>query len=126
MEQQIIYKSEVYQIVGLCMEVYNTLGYGFLEIVYKDAMEIEFIERSLNYQRENEHTIKYKGKLLNRKFITDFTLNDTIIVEVKANKDGITDDAIAQTLNYLKASGIRLGLIINFGKTSLEYKRLVY
>lgn len=124
--EQLIFKSEAYQIIGVCMEVYNTLGYGFLEIVYKDAMEIEFTQRDINYRREDEHCINYKGTILKHKFFADFTLFDNIIVEVKANKDGITDDAIAQTLNYLKASGIKLALIINFGKTSLEYKRLVY
>ena len=126
MEQQIIYKSEVYQIVGLCMEVYNTLGYGFAEVVYKDAMEIEFVDKNMQYAREQLHTIKYKGKILQHKFFADYTLLEKIILEIKACKDGITDDAIAQTLNYLRASGIRLGLIINFGKKGLEYKRLVY
>jgi len=124
--EQIIYKSEAYKIIGACMEVYNTLGYGFLEVVYKDAMEIEFLQRDLNYKREDEHSIDYKGHLLKYHFFADFTLFDEIILEVKANKDGITDEVVAQTLNYLKASGLRLALIINFGKTSLEYKRLVY
>lgn len=124
--QQVIYKSEAYQIVGASMEVYNTLGYGFLEIVYKDAMEIEFLQRNINYRREEEHVIHYKGNMLKHRFFADFTFNDSIIVEVKAHKEGITDDTIAQTLNYLKASGLKLALIINFGKTSLEYKRLVY
>lgn len=123
---EFIQKSETYQIIGVCMEVYNTLGYGFLEVVYKDAMEIEFLQRNLNYRREDEHTINYKGSILKHRFFADFTLQDSIIVEVKANKDGINDEIIAQTLNYLKASGLRLALIINFGKTSLEYKRLVY
>jgi GxxExxY protein len=126
MEQQIIYKSEVYQVVGICMEVYNTLGYGFAEVVYKDAMEIEFVQKAIPYLREDEHSIKYKGNILLHSFKADYTLFDSIIVEVKANKEGITDDAIAQTLNYLRASGLRLGLIINFGKTALQYKRLVY
>jgi GxxExxY protein len=124
--EKILYKSEAYEIIGSCMEVYNTLGYGFLEVVYKDAMEIEFLKRDLNYRREDEYPIEYKGEVLKHRFFADFTLQEDIIVEVKANKDGITDDAIAQTLNYLKASGIRLGLIINFGKTSLEYKRLIF
>jgi GxxExxY protein len=124
--EEIIYKSESYQIIGACMEVYNTLGYGFLEIVYKDAMEIEFLRRNLDYKREDEHQIEYKGEILKHCFFADFTLQNDIIVEVKANKDGITTEAIAQTLNYLKASGIRLALIINFGKTSLEYKRLIF
>ena len=123
---EFIHKSETYQIIGVCMEVYNTLGYGFLEIVYKDAMEFEFTEREMKFRREDEHSINYKGIILKHNFFTDFTLFDEVIIEVKANKDGITDDTIAQTLNYLKASGIKLALIINFGKTSLEYKRLVY
>ena len=124
--EELIYKSEAYKIIGACMEVYNTLGYGFLEVVYKDAMEFEFTEREIKFRREDEHNINYKGIILKHKFFADFTLFDEVIVEVKATKDGITDDTIAQTLNYLKASGIKLALIINFGKTSLEYKRLVY
>jgi GxxExxY protein len=124
--EELIYKSEAYKIIGACMEVYNTLGYGFLEVVYKDAMEIEFLQRDMDCRREDEHCIDYKGTILKHKFFADYTLFNEIIVEVKANKDGITPDAIAQTLNYLKASGIKLALIINFGKTSLEYKRLVY
>jgi len=124
--EQIIYKSEAYKIIGACMEVHNTLGYGFLEVVYRYAMEIEFLQRNMNYRREEEHSIEYKGSLLKHKFFADFTLFDEIIIEVKACKDGVTDEAIAQTLNYLKASGLRLALIINFGKTSFEYKRLVY
>jgi GxxExxY protein len=124
--EELIYKSEAYKIIGACMEVYNTLGYGFLEVVYKDAMEIEFLQRDMDYRREDEHCIDYKGTLLKHKFFADYTLYNEIIVEVKANKDGITPETIAQTLNYLKASGIKLALIINFGKTSLEYKRLVY
>jgi GxxExxY protein len=123
---QIIYKTEAFQIIGVCMEVYNTLGYGFLEIVYKDAMEIEFIQKGMPKVREDEYLIHYKGNILKHKFCADFTLFDSIIVEIKANKDGITDDAVAQTLNYLKASGLKLALIINFGKTSLESKRLIY
>jgi GxxExxY protein len=123
---EFIHKADTYEIIGSCMEVYNTLGYGFLEVVYKDAMEVEFLKRDLNYRREDEHPIEYKGEILKHRFFADFTLQEDIIVEVKANKDGITDDAIAQTLNYLKASGIRLGLIVNFGKTSLEYKRLIF
>jgi GxxExxY protein len=123
---EFIHKSETYKIIGACMEVYNTLGYGFLEIVYKDAMEIEFRNRELHYVREDEHQINYKGEILKHRFFADFTIQDSIIVEVKASKDGITDDAIAQTLNYLKASGVQLGLIVNFGKASLDYKRLIY
>ncbi len=123
---EFILKSETYRIIGASMEVYRNLGYGFLEVVYKDAMEIEFLQRDMNYIREDEHAIDYKGIILKHKFFADYTLFGNIIVEVKVNKDGITDDAIAQTLNYLKASGLRLGLIVNFGKSALDYKRLIF
>jgi GxxExxY protein len=123
---EFIQKADTYQIIGVCLEVYNTLGYGFSEIVYKDAMEIEFTEKEMEHTREEEHFVKYKGRILKHNFFADYTLFKSIIVEVKANKEGITEDAIAQALNNLRASGLKLALIINFGKTSLEYKRLIY
>ena len=124
--EKLIHKKETYDIVGVCMEVYNILGFGFLEVVYKDAMELEFALREMKYSREHELSIQYKDFKLKRSFFVDFTLYENIIVEVKANSDGIADDAIAQTLNYLKASGKRLGIIVNFGKRNLEYKRIVF
>lgn len=123
---EFIQKKDTYQIIGVCIKVYHTLGYGFSEIVYKDAMELEFLENGHEYSREQEYAVQYKGKILQHKFFADYILFKSVIVEVKANKDGITEDAVSQTLNYLKASGLKLALIINFGKTSLEYKRLVY
>lgn len=122
----LLYKEEVYDIIGICMNVYNTLGYGFLEVVYKDAMESEFIENEKQHHREKEFPIVYKGRALKRTFFADFLLFDNIIVKVKANADGIADEANAQTINYLKASGKKVGLIINFGKRKLEYKRVVF
>lgn len=122
---QILYKEEVYAIVGHCMEVWKVLGYGFSEIIYKDAMEQEFVENELIYSREEELSVFYKGKKLKHKFNADFTLFENIIVEVKSGEDGILDKTISQVLNYLKASGCRVGLIINFGKTKVEYKRLI-
>jgi GxxExxY protein len=122
----LLYKEEVYEIIGVCMGVYNELGYGFLEIVYKDAMELEFIENEMEHQREQEFPVLYKGKKLKRTFFSDFALFEKIIVEVKTNADGIGEDSIAQTLNYLKVSGYRVGLIINFGKRKLEFKRLIF
>ena len=123
---EFLYKTDTYKIIGICMQVYNTLGYGFAEIVYIDAMELEFLEKEVDYLREDELQINYKGHILKHSFYADFIIHQNIIVEVKSHKDGITDDMVAQTLNYLKASGIKLGLIINFGKASLEYKRLIY
>ena len=114
-----------YKIIGACMKVHRFLGHGFLEIVYKDAMQIEFAKEEINYVREKEFDINYKGIILPHKFYADFFVMDNVIVEVKATKDGISNDFIAQTLNYLKVSDCSLGLIINFGKSSLEYRRLV-
>lgn len=122
---QIIYKEEVYFIVGLCMEVWKTLGYGFAEIIYKDAMEQEFENNAIPYNREDELSVFYKGKKLRHKFVADFILYENIIVEVKSGDDAVVEKSIAQTLNYLKASGFRVGLIINFGKSGVAYKRLV-
>ena len=122
----ILYKEDVYDIVGICMGVYNELGYGFLEVVYKDAMEIEFTENEMAHQREKEFPVIYKRRQLKRTFFADFEVFDKIIVEVKSNAEGISEETIAQSLNYLKASGYRLGLIVNFGKKKLEYKRLIF
>lgn len=122
----ILFREEVYKIVGVCMAVYNTLGHGFLEVVYKDAMEIEFSNIEMEFEREKEFPVFYKERRLNRTFYADFCLFENIIVEVKANADGILNEAIAQIINYLKASGNRLGVIVNFGKSKLEYKRIVF
>jgi GxxExxY protein len=122
----LLYKDEVYEIIGVCMEVHRALGFGFLEVIYKDAMELEFIESQIEFTREDEHSVNYKGKTLKHKFCADFTVNNNIIIEVKASKDGLPADAVSQTLNYLKVSGFRLGVLINFGKTRLEYKRLIF
>jgi GxxExxY protein len=122
---QLILEDISYNIIGACMRVHNFLGHGFLEIVYKDAMQIEFAENEIDFTREKEFDINYKGIILPHKFYADFFVMDNAIVEAKATKDGISNDFIAQTLNYMKVSGCSLGLIINFGKPSLDYKRLV-
>ncbi|NOT50879.1 MAG: GxxExxY protein [Chitinophagaceae bacterium] len=121
----LLLKEEVYRIVGYCIEVWKTLGYGFSEVIYKDAMEVDFIEDGLTFVREEELHVYYKGKTLRHKFKADFTLFGSIIVEVKAGEEGINNAVISQTLNYLKASGCRVGLIINFGRSKMEYKRLI-
>ncbi len=120
----IIYKEESYEIIGKCMEVHKNLGSGFLEIVYKDALEYEFKNAEIPYEREKEYIVNYKGRILPHKFYADFVVFDKIILEVKGIS-GISDEHIAQTINYLKVSGNKLGLIVNFGELSLNYKRIV-
>lgn len=88
-------------------------------------MQIEFAESEIDFIREKEFDINYKGIILPHKFYADFFVMDNVIVEVKAAKNGILKEFTAQTLNYLKVSNYSLGLVINFGKSSLKYKRLV-
>ena len=120
----IIHKEESYQIIGICMEVHNNLGAGFSEIVYKDALELEFKNAKIEYSREKEYAVNYKGIILSHKFYADFVIFDKIILEVKG-KNKIADEDIAQCINYLKVSGNNLALLVNFGESKLNYKRIV-
>ena len=121
----LILKEEAYKIIGVCMDVHNNLGVGFLEIVYKDALEYEFRKLGIGFEREKEYKVNYKGIILPHKFYADFVVFDTIILEVKAVAR-FNDVFIAQCINYLKVSGNRLALLANFGTESLEYKRIVF
>ena len=120
-----LYNIETYKIIGHCMKVQSILGFGFSEVVYKDAMEIEFIEGSLCHAREPRLTLQYKGQVLKSFFSPDFTCFEKIILEVKASENGLSTNHLAQILNYLKISGFKVGLLINFGRHKLEYKRIV-
>ncbi len=120
----LIYKEEAYKIIGVCMEVHNNLGPGFLEIVYKDALELEFRTNGIPYEREKKYEVNYKGIILPHKFYADFVVLDKIILEIKA-VSGIADEFIAQAINYLKVSKNKLALIVNFGALKLDYKRIV-
>ncbi len=107
------------------MEVHRELGMGFKEAVYKDALELEFDNRKIPFRREKPYIIRYKGKILPRKYFADFVVFNSIILEVKATPV-IINPFVYQTVNYLKASGIKLGIIVNFGSKSLAYKRVVF
>jgi GxxExxY protein len=122
----LLYKDEVYAIVGAAMDVYNDLGPGFLENVYQEAMEIELESRKIPATAVQELHIKYKGKELKKYYIADLICYDKIIVEIKAmDKLALRDEG--QLINYLKATGLKVGVIINFGHfPSLEWKRLIF
>ncbi|MEW6005844.1 MAG: GxxExxY protein [Stygiobacter sp.] len=124
MDSQIIYKEEAFKIIGCCLEVHKELGKGFNEVIYKDALEIEFQIKDIEYKREKEYDIAYKGHILPRKYYADFVLMDKIILEIKAI-EMLTDSNIKQILNYLATSKLRLGLLVNFGEDSLKYKRII-
>ncbi|MFW6277736.1 MAG: GxxExxY protein [Prolixibacteraceae bacterium] len=121
----LIFKEESYEIIGKCFEVHNQLGPGFLEIVYKDALELEFRKAGIPYEREKEYLVNYKGTILPHKFYADFVVFDSIILEVKA-VSAIIDEFVARSINYLKISENKLALLVNFGELKLKYQRIVY
>ena len=111
----LIYQNESYAIRGAAMRVYNLLGCGFLEAVYQEALEIELDKRHIPYEREKELEIYYDGIRLGKKYVADFVCYDKIILELKAVKE-LDDSHRSQIYNYLKATGFKLGFLINFGK----------
>lgn len=121
----IIYKEESYEIIGKCMEVHNELGHGFLEVVYKDALEIVFQQDAIAYERNKPYEVYFRKILLPHKFHPDFVVMNKIILEIKCVA-ALTDEHVAQTINFLKLSGNKLALLINFGRGKLDYKRLVF
>ncbi len=119
-----LYEDLTFKVIGCCMEVHKELGKGFSEVVYKDALEIEFNDNNVNYEREKAFDVDYKGRKLPRKYNADFVLFDKIILEAKAI-EVLTSSHLKQTLNYLAASKLKIGLLVNFGDDSLKYKRLI-
>ena len=122
---EIILKEESYQLIGICMGVHRELGMGFKEVVYKDALEYEFRMGNIPYSREKEYKIGYKDIILPHSYNADFIIYGSIILEVKATYR-IADGFVKQTVNYLKASGLQLGIIANFGEPSFVSKRVVF
>ena len=122
----IILKGEVYAIVGAAIEVHKVLGPGFLEPVYQQAFEIELEERAIPFEPKKHLNVTYKGRVLDAEYVPDLVCFGQIIVELKA-LDHLTSKEESQLLNYLKASGLRVGLLINFGSVGkLEWKRFVW
>ena len=117
-------KEEAYKIIGCCMEVHKILGKGHSEIIYSDALEYEFKRNSINYSRETQYNVIYKGIILPHYYFADFVVFDEIILEIKAISE-LSNSEIRQTLNYLAVSKNKLGLLVNFGQDSLAYKRII-
>jgi GxxExxY protein len=113
-----------YKRIGAYFEVYNELGKGFSEVVYKDALEHEFKLRGIPCEREKKYDISYKDIILSHHFFADFIIDGRVILEVKA-KQGVIDDHYKQVINYLAVSDCSIGLIVNFGESSLKYKRVI-
>ncbi|MBI3509241.1 MAG: GxxExxY protein [Bacteroidetes bacterium] len=106
------------------MEVHRNLGHGFLEIVYKDAIEREFKMSGINFEREKKYDVTYKGIILPHYFFSDFVIENSVILEIKA-QNGISNEDLKQTINYLAVSKCKIGLIMNFGEYSLKFKRII-
>jgi GxxExxY protein len=122
---EILFKDEAYKIVGACFEVYNEQGCGFVEPVYQECLEIEFGLQGIPFQAQRQLQLSYKGRQLKQTYIPDFMCYEKLIVEIKAVSQ-LCDEHRAQVHNYLKATGFRLGILINFGHhPKLEYERIV-
>ncbi len=120
--QGLIFRDEVYRIVGAAINVSNHLGCGFLEAVYQEALEIEFSDCDIPFESQKRIAITYKNRPLKKEYVADFLCFGQIIVEIKAIQN-ITGIEEAQLINYLKATKLPLGLIINFGSRKMEWKR---
>ena len=120
----ILFKEESFKIIGVCMDIHKTLGMGLKEVNYKDAMEIEFLEKQVQYQREKRFMVEYKGQQLRNPYLADFLVYDSIILEIKSCTS-IIEPHLAQVLSYLAVSKHKLGIIINYGEKSLTWKRVL-
>ena len=119
-----ILNDQSYAVIGACMAVHRELGSGFLEAVYQEALEVEFELRNISFEREKKISVYYKGEVLEKSYFADFICFDEVIVELKAlsSLDGVHE---SQLINYLKATNLKLGLLINFGQFSLQQKRVI-
>lgn len=123
MTDSLLYPQESYAIVGAAMEVHRVVGMGFTEPVYQDALEIEFGLRGIPFEREKVLGLEYKGHPLDKTFRVDFVCYGNIVVELKA-LHGLGNEHVTQVYNYLKASGMTLGILINFGRERLAFDRI--
>jgi GxxExxY protein len=124
LNEKYLFEEETYEIIGACMAVHRELGAGFLEQVYQEALSIEFEASNVPFSKEQRLEVTYKDQVLDKFYYADFVCYGKIIVELKAIETLLKEHK-AQVLNYLKATGYKLGLLINFGAQSLEYKRVI-
>ena len=122
---EILLKQPSYELVGICMEVHRELGMGFKEVIYKDALEYEFRKHKIHFEREKKFEILYKGFVLPHAYAADFIVHESIVLEVKATS-ALSGNFVKQTINYLKAADLQLGIIANFGQPSFISQRVVF
>ena len=121
---ELLFKEEAYKIVGVCMQIHKSLGMGLKEVNYIDAMEIDFLESKIPFEREKKFIVTYKNQILRNPYYADFVVYESMILEIKSTSM-LTEAHTAQTLSYLAVSGIKLALLINFGERSLVWKRII-
>jgi GxxExxY protein len=122
--EEYLFEEECRQIIGACYEVHNELGHGFLEGVYQEALSIAFVEKNLPFESEKKLNIMFHGYQLQKSYYADFICFGSIIIELKAC-DGLVPEHTSQVINYLKATGFKLGLLINFGTSRVQIKRVI-
>ena len=121
----LLFENETHRIIGACMQVHKQLGCGFLESVYQEALEKEFLKLNIPNSRHKLLHILFDGKPLDKSFVADFVCYDTIILEIKA-ATFLHPSNSDQVINYLKATGFAVGLLVNFGESSLKWKRFIH
>jgi GxxExxY protein len=121
---KLIYEQKSYKIIGACIEVHKELGSGFLEGVYQEALEMEFENLGIPFEREKELLIYYKNRKLQKRYKSDFICFNQILIELKA-LNHLTSEHESQIINYLKVTNLKVGLLFNFGEKSLKHKRFV-
>ena len=121
---ELLYKDDTHRLIGLCMEIHRELGKGHDEVIYKDALVVELSRANIPFDREKKFEVKYKDVILPHFYYADFVVSEKILFEAKA-VEKLVDAHIKQVLNYLAASKIRVGLLVNFGGDSLEWKRVI-
>jgi len=119
-----LYKDEVFALIGICMEIHRDLGRGYDEVIYKDAFSVELNRADIPFTREKKYEVTYKGVILPHYYHADYVVWDKILFEAKA-VEKLAEAHTKQVLNYLATSKLRLGLLVNFGANSLEWKRLI-
>lgn len=122
---ELLYKDEAFKIMGACFEVYREKGCGFVEPVFQECLEIELALQGISFVAQPSLALSYKGRPLRSRYTPDFVCFDRMVLEIKA-VSALTDEHRAQVINYLKATGMRLGLLVNFGHHPLvEWERIV-
>lgn len=121
---ELLYKEEVFKLIGFYMDIHREIGKGHAEIIYKDALVTDLNHAAIPFFREKTYEVTYKGIVLPHLYYADFIIWDKILFEAKA-VEKLIDAHVKQVLNYLAASKLRLGLLVNFGADSLEWKRVI-